>query len=53
MADVQALGVDMTAFYQEFGIPADTSLDTRLRDLTEVYGFEIDEVRTYVDGAGQ
>jgi polyferredoxin len=53
LADVQALGVDMTAFFQEFGLPAGTSLDTRLRDLTEVYGFEIAEVRTYVENVGQ
>ena len=50
LADVQALGVDMTAFMQEFGIPSDTSLSTRLRDLTELYGFEVEEVRAYVSG---
>ena len=53
LADIEAQGVDVGALLQEFGIPADTPLDTPLRELTEVYGFTMEDVRAYLADAGQ
>jgi len=53
LADIQAQGVDLAALFAEFGIPADTDPNTRLRDITEVYGFTIEDVRAFLAGTGQ
>ena len=49
LAQIESLGVDVGKLLAEFGIPADTPLETRLRDITDMYGFTIEEVRAYVD----
>jgi polyferredoxin len=48
LGDIQAMGADIAVFMEEFGIPADTPPTTRLRDLTELYGFEISEARAFL-----
>ena len=40
--------VDFPAFLEEFGIPETEPPDTMLRDLTEKYGFDMEEIRAYV-----
>ena len=53
LADIQAQGGDLAPLLAEFGIPADTAAHTRLRELTEVYGFTIEDVRAYLADTGQ
>jgi ferredoxin len=53
LADIQAMGIDIVVLLQDFGVPADTSLDSSLRDLTDQYGFTVPDVRTYVEDAGK
>jgi len=53
LADIRAMGADVEELLNEFGIPADTALDSRLRDLADLYGFDMSEVRAYLDDAGR
>ncbi len=49
LADIRAMGVDMAEFLDEFGLPGDTPLDTRLGVLAEEYGFSMSGIRAYLD----
>ncbi len=48
LAEIEGMVVDFPAFLEEFGIPETEPPDTMLRDLTEKYGFDMEEIRAYV-----
>ena len=50
LVDIKRIVDDFDAFRQEFGIPEDKPLNTELRELIDELGFELDEIRTYVEG---
>ncbi|MBN1630928.1 MAG: 4Fe-4S binding protein [Thermoleophilia bacterium] len=49
LAEIQAMGADIAEFLEEFGLPADTPVGTRLREIAEAYGFTMSDARAYVD----
>jgi NAD-dependent dihydropyrimidine dehydrogenase PreA subunit len=48
LAEIEGMVADFPAFLEEFGIPETEPPDTMLRDLTEEYGFDMEEIRAYV-----